>query len=256
MMGLYVYQATLRDFFRLKRIVGWIMVAILVGVAAFAYQTLAGTSMRDDNDHLTLMFVYRLLPLAAAIYSVAVINQEVTQKTIVYLVTRPIPRSTILIARSAAAMTVSFAMSFFCACCVAGVVLGWDFALYTTFWDDVLTLAVGACAYTSLFVLISLWINRAMIVTLLYAFGLELMAPRMNGNMFYLSIGSYLTAISGKKMVSSGHSFIDTIAGLVSSSTLTPNTAWPIVIIIIVGCTVAAAWWFSHFEYVPREDAE
>jgi ABC-2 type transport system permease protein len=256
MIGLYIYQAALLDFFRFKRTFGWILISIVVGIASYAYLQVTGASANEDYARLSLMFVYRLLPLAAAIYSVAVINQEVTQKTIVYLVTRPVSRATLILARSAAAMTVSFVLSVVCLMCVAFAVYHQSFFQYAGFWNDVVALAIGSCAYVSMFVLVSLLINRAMIVILLYAFGLEMMTPRMNGDLFYLSIGSYLTAIAQKPMVSSGNPLIDTIAGLVSSSTLTTKTAWPILILIVVGCMCAAAWWFTHFEYVPREDVE
>ena len=110
-------------------------------------------------------------------------------------------------------------------------------------------------AATGLFVLVSLWINRSMIVNLLFAFGWETMIPNLQGDMYYLSIYKYLETISQRPSLAEPGP-LSALAAQLSVNTMNLSTAWIVLTALTVACMGGAAWWFTRFEYVPREDSE
>jgi ABC-2 type transport system permease protein len=122
-------------------------------------------------------------------------------------------------------------------------------------WRDAKAIVVGAAAYTSLFVFITLLMNRAMIVCLLYAFAWETVVPNMPGSMYYLSITSYLSAIA-ERPPGASNDVMQLLAGNIGENLLTPTVAIPIMAVLVVCFVIASMTWFTKFEFVPREDAE
>lgn len=255
-MGVFLYQSALRDFMRPKRLVVWLLVvAAVFGIAKLWTGLTSGLSPQEAYNQVSAVLVYRVLALTAAIFSTAVVSQEVEQKTIVYLLTRPIPRQTLLLARSLAATTVVVLIGWLLALGVTIAVFGPRLGDNAMLGKDLVGLAVGALAYTSLFVLLSLWINRAMIVCILFAFGWETMIPNLQGDIYYLSIYKYLETISERPSVAASGP-IGALAAQLSANQMTTQTAWVALIAMIVAFTALAGWWFTHYEYVPREDSE
>lgn len=258
MIGLYLFQSALTEYVRLRRTLVWVFVAIgICGAAVVWTNLIASLSPQEAYTQMSLIMVYRMLPLAAAIFSNAVITQEVAQKTIVYLVTRPVSRMSLVIARIAAASLVVFVVAVVCALAVSVGVFGLHGCLNASLIKDLPALALGSAAYVSLFVLISLWANKAMLVCLLYAFGWETLVASMPGDLYYLSIYSYIVVL-GSKPSPQGESasMIQFLAGQLGTNTMTTRVALPILVLVIVGCAVGAAFWFANFEYVPREDTD
>jgi ABC-2 type transport system permease protein len=255
-MGVFLYQSALRDFLRPKRLVVWLLVvAAVFGIAKLWTSLTTGMSPQAAYNQVSAVLVYRVLALTAAIFSTAVVSQEVEQKTIVYLLTRPISRQTLLLARSLAAATVVVAIGWLLAIGVSFAVFGARIGDNAMLVKDLIALGVGALAYTSLFVLLTLWINRAMIVCILFAFGWETMIPNLQGDIYYLSIYKYLETISERPSLESSGP-IGALAAQLSTNQMTTQTAWVALVLMIAAFTVVAGWWFTHYEYVPREDAE
>ena len=124
------------------------------------------------------------------------------------------------------------------------------------FWMDLGVMALGAAAYASLFIFISLLMNRAMIVCLLFAFGWESFVPRMPGDLYYLSISTYLKGLASHPQPEQEGGLQAALAGN-SVETLVPQIPSLIVLIAITGIFLTlAGLWFQRFEYSPREDAE
>lgn len=256
-MGGYIYISALRDFGRARRLFPWAIGAIICAVlAVFWKRTIPSTPDVELYGQIGFIIVYKLLALSAAIFSTAVVSQEVEQKTIVYMLTRPIPRSQLLFFRYLAAVTVSAGVAIFCLVATAFAVYGASGIAQPIFYRDCVALIIGAFAYCSLFVLISLIFNRAMLICLMYAFGWETMIPNLPGDMYYLSIFSHLSAIAEHPASNVGKNFLNLLAGQLGLNLLTPRVAYPAMIILIGACCAIGAWWFTRFEYVPREDAE
>lgn len=260
MIERYLYLSTVQDLLRPRRIAVWLFVVGVLFLIAKGYLFL-NSSMSDGDAYslLSSILVFRLLPLASAIFSTTVVSQEIEQKTIVYLLTRPVPRWKLLLFRSLASVTVVALVGFLCAVGVAVAVFGMEGLGKDLLWNDVKGIVMGALAYGSLFILVSLLINRAMIFNLLFAFGWEISVPNMQGNMYWLSIGSYLSAVSERPSTGGMGSqpLMGALAGaLGNANTISTQTGWMVLLSLVTICLAVGAWWFSYFEYLPREDAE
>ncbi len=252
----FLYTFALRDFLRVRRLLAWIFV---VGVLFGIVKLVAIVSREPDGvkTYLRLadLFLFRVLALASAIISTAVVSAEIEQKTIVYLLTRPIPRWQLLLGRTFAAMTMCVIVGIMAGSALAVASMGVSGLGHNYFHRDILGIVVGSVFYTSFFVLLSLWINRSMIVNLLYAFGAETIFGNMPGDLKMLSIGYYLEVLSRRPSVTTGNQMQDAMNSLMVS-TLTPQMAWLATLVGVVACLVISSLWFSTHEYLPREDIE
>jgi ABC-2 type transport system permease protein len=255
MIDLFIYRQALADFLRPRRIVAWVVVAIALFFVTHIFQFVnPDADHRDAYTMMSAVLVFRLLPLASAIFSTAVLSSEVEQRTIVYLLTRPIERWRLLLMRALASMTAVFFISALAAASVSLAVYGLSGNPY--FGRDVVALAVGSAAYGGLFVAFSLLVNRAMIVCLLYAFAWETSIPNMPGNLHYLSITSYLHAIAQRPSTGAPSGPLDVLGGSFGFNLISPGTGW-IVMLCLIAVTIGfGLYWFTTNEYLPREDAE
>jgi len=251
----FVYTSALRDFLRLRRIMVWIVVGLGLFAMAFTFRYLnPDATPRDAYYTLSSLLVFRVLPLASAIFSSAVIGQEVEQRTIVYLLTRPVERWKLILFRTLASATAVTLVSLFAMAMVGTAVFGNPFS-NPGFFNDAIAIVVGSLAYGTLFVAVSLLISKsAMVVCLLFAFAWETSVPSMPGSMSMLSVSTYLTAIAQRPATSGGVGFFGNIANSIGVNSLSSSTAWPMMILMIAGCGAFSMWWFSRSEFLPRED--
>lgn len=253
MVGTFVFTHALRDFARARRLAVWLLVAVVVYGIGVAYGKVSvDTSRQDTYVLLSAVLPYRILALAAAIFASAVVAQEVEGRTIVYLLTRPVPRQVLLLGRALAASLVVFLVAAVSALAVAASTHGGNGLL----GHDLIALAVGSLAYTGLFTLVSLVLNRAMIASLLFAFGWETLAAGVPGDLKLLTLNTHVMAIADRPSPEGGAGFLDAVGSMLGATGVSANAAW-LVLVGVIGVTFAASMaWFAHFEYTAREDAE
>ena len=51
-----------------------------------------------------------------------------------------------------------------------------------------------------------------------------------------------------------GGQFLNLLAGELGVNTLSPTTAYLVLGVLCAGCLALSAWWFTHFEYVPKNE--
>lgn len=256
-MNPYLFVSTLRDFLRLKRVLTWI--AVSAGLVVMGVLIKRVSVGRPDDELYALLsstLVFRLLPLVSAIFSTQVISAEIEQKTIVYLLTRPVPRAQLILMRTLASIVAVALITLVAAVFVSASVYGAGALSNPLLYRDIKAILVGAAAYGSLFVFISLLVNRAMIVCILIAFVWETAVAQLPGSMYYLSINSYLTAIAERPSVTQTGPGLQFLSGGLSENLMTTSFAWPAMGVLIGCMMVGAMAWFTRFEYLPREDAE
>jgi len=250
-----IFGQAIREYFRPKRFIPWIVLAFGCLGIAYIWDTLQnGATKLESYSQVSSIFVFHVLALASAIFTTAIISQEIEQKTIVYLLTRPVPRWKLLVLRYLASAIVVSVIGIIFAC-LSSVGAYHGFGSNPLLAKDCVALIVGAFAYGALFLIISLMFNRAMIICLLFAFGWETMVPNMPGQMYYLSIYSYLQGIA--QHPSTGTNKL--LALLTSSggdNTLTAGMSYGVMAVFVAALIGLGAWWFTNFEYLPREDAE
>jgi ABC-2 type transport system permease protein len=250
-----IFGQALGEYFRAKRVIPWLILAIVCGALAYSWQFLQPRSTpAAQYGAVSSMLVFRLVALASAIFTTAIVSQEVEQKTIVYLLTRPVPRWKLLVIRYfASVLVVAF----------VGVVAAFltSYGAYKGFGGnpllvkDMQALLMGSMAYGALFLFVSLLFNRSMIVCLLFAFGWETSVPNMRG-MESLSIQGYMQAIAQHPSDETQNGILGAVTGGLGTNIITPDRAWAVLIGMVIVLLCVASWWFTHFEYIPREDAE
>jgi len=134
-----------------------------------------------------------MLPVIALIVGTAVLGSEVDDGTIVHILTKPLPRRDIIFAKllvAAGVTTVTTAVPLF----ITGVLadsVRFGLAL-------VAGAAVGALAYTALFLLLSLLTRRPVLLGLVYILVWEGLLGRFMTGTRVLSIQQYVIAITDK----------------------------------------------------------
>jgi ABC-2 type transport system permease protein len=250
-----IFGQALRENLRLRRFLPWVIVGLVPFGFASQWPTFQPDAMKiDQYANVSSIFVFHILALTSAILTSTILTQEVENKTIVYLLTRPVPRWKLLVFR-------------YLACSLVVALLGIIDILFTSagvygvlgsnplLFRDIAAVIVGAFAYGAFFMFIGLLFNRAMIVCLLFAFGWETAVPNMPGQMCYLSINSYLQAIA--QHPSAGQNkVLGQLTSSAGDNTLSSNTGYMAMILFAIFLVALGSWWFTAFEYLPREDAE
>jgi ABC-2 type transport system permease protein len=252
----YVFTAALRDSLRPGRMIAWALVAFVILLIAIVWHRVAQSlTPLEAYGQVVDIVVFRMLALAAAVTSTSVVTQEVEQKTIVYLLTRSQPRAWILLCRVLAA-TVTATIISWMALFAAGIpTLGANLLSSSAFRTDLVILAVGALAYVSLFTFVSLIINKALIVCLLYAFGWETFVQNMTGGMSRLSLSGYLSTLANHAAIASKGP-VAFLSGDLGADKPAAWVCWIVLLAVGIMLAGAGALWFQNNEYVAREDAE
>lgn len=109
MSDLAIYRSALRELTRPKRLIIAAILILLPAIFALIARSKPETyNAVDTYDLLMKRFVFgSMLILLTLVFSTGAITQEVEQKTIVYLLTRPVPRWRILLMKFAAVLTIT-----------------------------------------------------------------------------------------------------------------------------------------------------
>ena len=143
-----------------------------------------------------MLIAQAVTPLLALMFGSAVISEEVSDRTITYLFTRPIPRSAVFFGRWLANMAVVGGLLTFCVFAVVFVLRDSleGASYFETSWALAETLILGAATYSALFAGLGALIKHPIIVGLAYVFCFEFLlvnAP-IPGSSQHLSLQFHL----------------------------------------------------------------
>jgi len=151
-----------------------------------------------------LLYIRFILPILGVFYGTSLIADEVDDKTITYLFTRPIPRSAVLLGKYLAylACTVllvlpSVMLVYFLIVPVGG---GSIAAAFPSLVADLGMLAVGLASYGAVFSLVGARVKRPLVVGLVFAFGWEPTVLLFPGYLKRLTVAYYLQALVRHEM--------------------------------------------------------
>jgi ABC-type transport system involved in multi-copper enzyme maturation permease subunit len=151
-----------------------------------------------------LLYIRFIVPVLGVFYGTSLIADEIDDKTITYLFTRPIPRSAVLLGKYLAYLVCtvllvlpSVMLIFFLIVPMGGGSIG---AAFPTLLADFVMLAIGLAAYGSLFALVGTRMKRPLVVGLVFAFGWEPMVMLLPGYLRRLSVAYYLQALVTHEM--------------------------------------------------------
>jgi ABC-2 type transport system permease protein len=144
-----------------------------------------------------MLYIRFIVPVLGVFYGTALMADEVEDKTLTYLFTRPIPRGAVLLGKYLAYLA-----------CTSLVVLPSVMLTYflvvpfaevgTTFRALVLDLAIlalGLAVYGAVFAFVGTWLKRPLVVGLVFAFGWEQVAMALPGYLRQFTVAHWLQAL-------------------------------------------------------------
>lgn len=253
-MILATFKYALRDSLRLKRTGSWLAMAFVgLLLASIWGKLMPETKPADHYVTVVGLLVFRIAALAAAIFMTAIVSKEVEEKTIVYLLTRPVPRWQLLVGRFFANLLVVILICLIATICVS---LGSYKSLSNPLMrNDLLAIGLGVFAYSGLFLFLTLLVNRALILCVLFAFGWESSIPNLPTGMHRMSILTHMQAVAQHPDIP-GSRILDFAVGAGNEGSVSPGVAAiTLVAVGVIGLAVSI-YWFNNNEYLAREDAE
>ena len=153
-----------------------------------------------------MLFLRFVIPVLGVFYGTALMADEIEDKTITYLFTRPIPRGAVLVGKYLAYLA-----------CTSLVVLPSVMVVYfllvrfseipSTFGQlltDLGLLALGLAVYGAVFALVGAFFKRPLVIGLVFAFGWEQVAMVMPGYMKRFTIAYYIQSLVPHAMPGDG----------------------------------------------------
>ncbi|HJZ60018.1 MAG TPA: ABC transporter permease, partial [Gemmataceae bacterium] len=194
---------------------------------------------------ILVMYVGFVLPLFTLSYASGAIGTDRESRTLVWVMTRPIPRSAIYLGKFVGTLPwcLAFSAGGFVALCLAGGPQGREaLGLY---WPAALA---GTVAFAALFHLIGAVFRRPVVVGLVYIFFFEALVATLPGSLKLLSVSFYVRCLMYNGAVAAGYpaEMLDV------SQPVSSQTAWAVLAAATLGLTGLGMWLFARSEY--RDD--
>ena len=201
-----------------------------------------------------LLYVRFIVPALGVFYGTALIADEVDDKTLTYLFTRPIPRSAVLMGKYLAYLVCttllvlpSVVFVYFFVVPVDGSGIGDAFPSLVV---DLGVLAAGLAAYGAVFALIGARLRRPLVVGLVFAFGWEPAVLLFPGYLKRFTVGYYVQGLVPHAMPGDS-----TLSSLMQMFAETPTLAASVgsLALLTVGSLWLAGRAVSTREYVLEQ---
>jgi ABC-type transport system involved in multi-copper enzyme maturation permease subunit len=159
-----------------------------------------------------LIYVRFLVPVLGVFYGTSLIADEVDDKTITYLFTRPIQRSAVIVGKYLAYLVCTILLLLPSVVVVFFVIvpLGRGSSvggLFPTLLSDLGMLAAGLAAYGAVFALVGARIKRPLLAGLVFALGWEPVILLVPGYLKRLSVAYYLQPLVMHELPREGPAF-------------------------------------------------
>ena len=184
-------------------------VPVLLATVVRLIISFGGSTMKVNNVAVTggpaifglmiwAFYVKFAVPVLGAFYGTALIADEVDDKTITYLFTRPIPRGSVLIGKYLAYLV--------CTMCVVlpSIVLVWLIVIpmggsfgesFPDLLKDLGILAIGLAAYGALFAYVGSAVKRPLLVSLFFVIGWENAVMAFPGYLKRFTVSYYVQGL-------------------------------------------------------------
>ena len=197
------------------------------------------------------------VPLLGVFYGTALIADEVEDKTITYLFTRPVSRGAVLVGKYLAylgctglVVLPSVMLVFFLVVPLMGGSIGTSFP---DLMKDLALLAAGLAVYGALFALVGAWFKRPLLTGLVFIFGWEPIVVVVPGYMKCLTVSYYIQGLVPHAMPQDG--VVTSILAILQSTDLIPSAATSLMGlgVILVGGLSLATWLVERREYILEQ---
>jgi hypothetical protein len=199
-----------------------------------------------------ILFLRFSVPVLGVFYGTSLIADEVEDKTITYLFTRPIPRGAVLIGKYLAylACTTLVVLPAVMIVYFALVPFAQIPASFGQLLEDLGILAFGLAVYGALFAWMGASLKRPLVIGLVFAFGWEQFALLVPGYLRQFTVAYHLQALVPHAMPSDGAAWL---LQAVFRSSPSPITSVCCLMAIMGACLVLAARTVERREYVLEQ---
>ena len=180
-----------------------------------------------------ILFLRIIVPVLGVFYGTSLLADEIEDKTLTYLFTRPVRRSAVLLGKYMAYLVCTGLVVLPAVMLVYFLIVpfGEIAASFRQLVTDLGLLALGLAAYGGLFALVGSVMKRPLVVGLVFIFGWEQFALVMPGYVRRFTLAYYIQSLVPHAMPSDGvvsalqSLFVDTPSAWVSLSCLVAATA-------------------------------
>jgi hypothetical protein len=193
-----------------------------------------------------LVFMGFVLPLFTLSYASGAFGTDRESRSLVWLMTRPIPRSGIYLAKFVGTLPwcLAFGMGGFAAVCFAGGPDGRE--ALSRYWPAAM---MATLAFAALFHLVGAIFRRPVVVGLVYVFFFEAVVAALPGSLKLLSLTFYARSLMYNEASDAGYP-VELLPAMTSA--VSSETAWAVLAAATVGITLLGMWLFARSEY--RDD--
>jgi ABC-type transport system involved in multi-copper enzyme maturation permease subunit len=183
-------------------------VPVVIACVLRALYELGAPSLSVNNNAVTgpvifgiimwLLFIRFIVPVLGVFYGTSLIADEVEDKTITYLFSRPIPRGAVLVGKYLAYLVCTIFVVLPSVTLVWLLVVPMNGSLGASFPDlltDLGLLALGLAAYGAIFALAGAVLKRPLLIGLIYVIGWEPLVMAIPGYLKRLSVAYYLQGL-------------------------------------------------------------
>lgn len=202
MVALTITRLTIRQFLRSRSIYVVLGISLLASVLAIIVQLTPGeASLRDLRDTFANvlyqdLFAATLLPLATLVLATAALGDEIEDRTLQYLTLKPISRFRIVFEKLLAVVIVMVPVVWL------GIALTWAITALGEFegmrdllWPALASSLVAIIGFGSLFMLLSMVMQRALLVGVFYVFVWETALSRFLPGIRAISIRHFTQSL-------------------------------------------------------------
>jgi len=245
------------DLLRARKLLTLLLVGLAGPAFAMLVRLVAGSHFNSDIAYglsVPLAVYSFTMILLSVIFASGIVSSEMVGKTIPYLLTRPIARWKILLAKwLASSLVITLAVM---ASCVATAIITHGFTGLgnSPLPRDLIIIPVGVLSYCSLFTMLSVLSMKPWLFAISFGFLWESWIPFLPGDFKKLSIMSQLRALSPHSETGPAPSGPMELLRLLSPENIEPSAAWNALIVINVVALAVAAAVFSSAEFVPKDE--
>lgn len=220
-----------------------------MGLSSFRINGIAVPGPVIFGGMIWLLYLRFVIPVLGAFYGTSLMSDEVEDRTLTYLFTRPVPRGAVIIGKylaylvcTALVVLPSVTAVFLLITPVAGGSIGGTFPQLLT---DLGLLAVGLAVYGAVFALIGALVPRPLVAGLLLIFGWEQVALLIPGYLRTFTVAHYLQALVPHAMPQD-----DTVAAIQSLFSEPPSALSSLISLAVI---LAASLWVAAKTVERRE---
>lgn len=196
-MNTAIFQLTLQQFLGQRR--SLLMFAFALGPVAIALVYRLGDHIDQQvwaaNDLLEGIVITAMLPLACLVLGTSALGSEIEDGTAVYLLSKPVPRRQIIVAKFVAAALVA-SIVVLPATALSGIIALEGVPEEGIVIGFTAAALAGVLAYTAVFILLSVATSRALVIGLAYLFIWEGLITSLFSETRYLSVRQYCLGIA------------------------------------------------------------